>query len=62
MVMAVTISCELRKIVSARSTVTRVSIACAGLVDAGDALGEPRIERIGPDEVVVFGCGHVIGI
>jgi hypothetical protein len=28
MVIAVTISCELRKIVSARSTVTRVSIVC----------------------------------
>ena len=26
----------------------------AGLVDAGDALGQPRIERIGPDEVVVL--------
>ena len=34
MVMAVTISCELRKIVSARSTVTTVSIVGAGLIDA----------------------------
>ena len=53
MVMAVTISCPLRKIVSARSTVTEVSIAGAGLVDAGDALGQPRIERVGPDDVAV---------
>jgi hypothetical protein len=29
-----------------------------GLVDAGDALGEPRVERIGPDDVVVFLRGH----
>ena len=62
MVIAVTISCGLRKIVSARSTVTEVSIARAGLVDAVDALGQPRIERVGPEQVVVFevvlGRGH----
>ena len=53
MVIAVTISCELRKIVSARSTVTAVSIAGAGLIDAGDALGQARIVRIRADQIVV---------
>ena len=30
----------------------------AGLVDAGDALGQPRIVRIGADEIVVVGRVH----
>ena len=38
---------------SARSTVTEVSIACAGLVDAGDALGQARVGGVGADQVAV---------
>src|SRR5262249_25735938 len=30
-----------------------------GLVDAADTLGQPRIERIGLDEIVVLWRGHV---
>src|SRR5262245_20683436 len=29
-----------------------------GLVDPGDALGQPRVERVGADQVVVLRCGH----
>ncbi len=53
-----TISWLLRKIVSARSTVTAVSIRRAGLVDAGDALGQPRVVRIGTDQVIGERIGH----
>src|SRR5262249_39692725 len=31
-----------------------------GLVDAADALGQARIERIGPDEIVVLWRGHLL--
>ena len=62
MVIAVTISWELRKIVSARSTVTEVSIGGAGLVDAFDALGQARIVRIGADQIVVFGRSHAANV
>src|SRR5262249_57361581 len=31
-----------------------------GLVDAADTLGQPRIERIGLDEIVVLGRGHLL--
>ena len=57
MVIAVTISWELRKIVSARSTVTAVSMAAPVWSMPRDALGQPRIERVGLDEVGVVGHG-----
>ena len=53
MVMAVTISWALRKIVSARSADHGGLDAAPVLVDAGDALGQPRVGRIGPDDVAV---------
>ncbi len=34
----------------------------AGLVDAVDALGQPRIERIGADEIVVVGRIHAANV
>ena len=59
--MAVTISCALRKIVSARSTVTAVSIGRRS-GRCRDALGQPRIVRVGTDQVVVVGRAHCANV
>ncbi len=34
----------------------------AGLVDAFDALGQARVERIGADEIIVFGRTHAANV
>jgi hypothetical protein len=46
----VTISCAFRYSVSGRSTGTLISTAAPGLIGPGDALGQPRILRIGHDQ------------
>ena len=58
MVMAVTISWELRKIVSARSTVTEVSIAAPVWSTPLTRSVRRGSMRIGADQIIVFGCGN----